>query len=610
MSAFAVVYDRNNAPAHAGVLLRVMERLRHRGPDGSDTLITGQAALGHWHFWTTPEEAGERQPLQAEGAPFTIVLDGRLDNRSDLVSELGLDRAQGASLSDAALILRAYQRWGEGCFEHLIGEFALAIYDQARGRLVCARDALGDRVLYYSVRGERVVVASEPWAVAGADDSRVELDERAVAHHFALQTTADGQTLFKNVFEILPAQVRVFGETGQRAWKYWRSDPTRRLRGLSDREYAGEFLRLLDQSVRARMRSTTPVAVLMSGGLDSTSVASLAARMIAPEALMTVSYVFDELPECDERDYIQSMVERWGIRSIQIPCDDAWPYKDWRSWPFNPNQPEVNPYRWLKERAYRRTHEEGARVLLTGGFGDELYDRGEDWLDELVAEGRLRESARELGVYLRYAGLRWTLDAGFVQRFVKRRLKALTRGKLHRKPDMPDWLTSTSHRHVTQALAASYEHYGNLLGVSWSANGYSRETYFASLHAVDIRHPFHDRRLVEFVLGLPAYQLYYRGMNKIILRNAMRGLLPEKIRVRSQPTFMMPFFFRGVERENAFLQTRFHDPANAWNKYVKTDWVLERWNTPVPASKDGPRAIVPWLSFSYDSWYKASTFSN
>ena len=107
-----------------------MSRLRHRGPDGSDVFLGDRIVLGHEHFWTTPEEVNERQPLQFQGLPFRIVLDGRLDNRPDLLAQLGMTSSEEARLSDAALMLHAYARWGVECLEHFIGEFAFALFDE------------------------------------------------------------------------------------------------------------------------------------------------------------------------------------------------------------------------------------------------------------------------------------------------------------------------------------------------------------------------------------------------------------------------------------------------------------------------------------------------
>jgi asparagine synthase (glutamine-hydrolysing) len=610
LSAFAVVYERSNSPVEPGVLERVMDRLKHRGPDGSDVIMAGHLALGHWHFWTTPQEVGEKQPLIVKRLPFRIMLDGRLDNRPELISELNFNPADGNRLSDAALVLHAYDHWGAGCFEHFIGEYALVIFDEQRGELICARDALGDRTLFYSSRGSRLVIASEPWAVAGADESTAELNETAVAHFFALQAIEDGQTLFKNVSELLPAHGMIVSATGMRQWRYWRPDPSLRTRGRRDEEYAEEFRSLLEKSVRSRLRCTTPVGVLMSGGLDSGSVACLAAQMLAPEPLTTISYVFDELKDCDEREYIETIVTRFGVRSIQIPCDDAWPWKDWQAWPRSPNQPEGNAYRLLKERAYRRAHEEGMRVLMPGAFGDELYCGEEDWLSDLVVDGRLREAGQELQRHVRYAGWRHTLKSSYLRRTARRMLNVIPGGRRlrrKRKGTPPAWLTPYSAAYLngnSEWLDPAFELRGDLLGIGASQDS-AYENFNASRHALELRHPYRDRRLAEFVLTLPAYQLYNRGFYKYILRMAMKDILPHPILSRFQSTPLLPLFSRGLERESGMLQACFQDPDAAWRKYVRPDWLLEQSKVKLTPETDGPRAVVPWLCASYAIWFQS-----
>ena len=547
----------------------------------------------------------ERQPLKVKGLPFRIVLDGRLDNRPDLLDQLNIPPAEGKRLSDAALILRAYDRWGETCFEHFIGDYALVIFDEAREHLLCARDSLGERTLFYSIRGPRVVIASEPWAVAGADLSAAELDENAVAYHFALRAMENGQTLFKNIFELLPAHAMVIHAKGERVWRYWKPDPSIRLRGKTDREYAEQFLLLLEESIRCRLRSTTPAGVLLSGGLDSGSIACLAARLTAPSPLTTISYVFDELTNCDERQYIHLIEDRWGIRSIQIPCDDAWPYKDWEHWPHNPNHPEENSYRLLKERAYRRAHAEGLRVLLPGAFGDELYCGEDDWFADLLAEGRLRDAARELKRHLHYLGPRGTLETVHPRRVIRRLWHPLSAAAPTSPPrKAPAWLTDDSAARLNGKenwLDPAFERKADLLGVGASQDS-SREYVNASRHAVELRHPYRDRRLAEYVISLPAHQLYNLGFYKYILRVAMQGILPEPILSRSRPSSLLSLYVRGMEREREWLQAGFRDPHAAWRKHVRADWVLKHWDAPLTFQTPGTFSVVPWLCISYQSW--------
>lgn len=608
MSGFVVIFERTGAPVDPGVLTRVMDGLSHRGPDGRDEFTSGHVGMGHWHFWTTPEDAGERQPLSVGGLPFKIVLDGRLDNRTELCPKLNIDAVEGGGLSDAALILMAYGQWRQRCFERFIGEYALAILDESRNELICARDAMGSRTLFHASFGGRFVIASEPCAAAGANGSVPELNEPAVAHYFALKIPKDGQTFFKNVYELPPAHVMTVDASNQRSRRYWQPDPSRKVRYKTDGEYAEHFRSLLEESIRCRLRSNTPVGVMMSGGLDSTSVACLAARMLRPGPLTAISYVFDELKDCDERPYIEAVTEKWGIRSIQIPCDDAWPYREWQNWPRNPNRPEDSLYRLLKERVYQRARTEGLRILLTGDFGDHLYLAGKDWLVDLLFDGRILDAQREWIHQFRTFGARRPSMGNHLWRAARRMIDSIPGGKyLRRRPAGHAWLTPLSAGYLfkngSDPVPCSERH-STLLGL-WTSQGGTRETFHAGRHALELRHPYRDRRLVEFVLSLPAYQLYRRGLFKHILRTAMNDILPEMIRTRSQPTSLLPLYFRGVDREKEFLQGLFHHPDTIWRRYARADWISNRWNAPVTADQDGPEVLAPWLCISYERWRKS-----
>ncbi len=619
MSAFAVIYERSRTPVDPGVLERVMARLSHRGPDGRDVMIAGaiahgqaahgqavrgQLALGHWHFWTTPEEVGENQPLRLEGLPFTVVLDGRLDNRSEIYEQLSIDR--GRSLSDAALVLHAYARWSEKCVDHFTGEYAFVIFDEHSRKLFCARDALGERTLFYSWQGNRLVIASEPWAVAAGRDAAPDRNEDILPLYFALRSVEDGQTFFKDICELLPAHALVVTESGARIWRYWQPELVSKHRGRTDEEYAAEFRALLEESVRCRMRSTAPAGVIMSGGLDSGSVVCLAARMIAPQPLTTLSYVFDELADCDERVYIAAVKERWGIQSIQIPADHLWPFKNLHTWPASPNGPHANPYRLILDQVYQRAQQEGIRVWLTGGTGDQLYNAGVNFLTDLLREGRLLDASREVMARLRDHGLRGTLDAGFLQRTGRHMLDAIPGGgRVHRRRAAPGWLTLLAGQALCEKekmpFSLMHEHTG-LLGAGVAAS-YLKESVFASGHNVEMRHPYRDRRLIEYVLKLPAYQLYQHGLYKHILRTAMRGLLPEIIRARRRPTSARPLFLRGVEREKAALQASMQNHEAAWRAYVRPNWLIDHWDEMLTSGKFMRAHVILWQCISYDIWY-------
>jgi asparagine synthase (glutamine-hydrolysing) len=610
LSAFAVIYERSNTLGIPGAFGKVMERLRHRGPDGNNILSLGAVTMGHWHFWTTPEEVGECQPLGLGDTPYKIVLDGRIDNRSEIISKLGGDLADSIHLSDAALIMMAFQRWNKDCFLHLVGEFALVIFDQEKNELVCARDHLGDRTLFFSANDERFVVASEPWAVLGAGTSKPQLNENTIAHHFAARVPENGETFFSGVYELLPAHVMIVDQSGHTTQQYWQLDPSKKVRFKTEKEYADRFLELLEESVRCRMRSVTPVAVLMSGGLDSASIACLAARMSGAQPLTAISVVFDELAECDERVYINAVQDKWRINSVQIRGDDNWTFRNWEQWPHNPNHPEGNLYRLNLEQAYQRTSDEGIRVLLSGHVGDALYLAGEEWLADLILERRFSEAWSGLMVQARLKGLRFLMYSGHLRATIRALLRRFAPWILawrRRTPTSSAWLCPVTKQYLgknQRPLPPELERHSTLLG-PYYAYGCSRGSMNASRHRIEMRLPYHDRRLVEFVVGLPAYMLYCNGLYKHILRLAMQDILPEAIRHRRKPTSMGPLYFRGLEREDKVWRSSLYGGDHLWERFVDAAWLLKRLSNPSLYMEGRTELRLAWLCISFERWYQS-----
>lgn len=607
MSAFATLFERNNQPIHPALLPAMMERLSHRGPHGRGEYTSASLHMGHWLLRSTPEEADETQPLQLAGLPFRLVLDGRLDNRSELLSRLSLP----PSLTDAAIILHAYARWGQACFEHFVGEYALVLHDQTSGHLLCARDALGDRTLYYAFHGPLVIIASEPWSVAAALPS-VELDETGIASYFAFQPTPNFQTFFKNIFELPPAQILTITPNGEQRRFSWNPDPSRRTRHKHEEEYAEEFRALLEQSIRARMRSARPVGVLMSGGLDSTSVACLAAQMSAPVPVKTISFVFNDpsFQECDERVYMNAVREQWHIDSVQLPADTLWPYKDWDRWPQTFNRPDGNIFRWIKNLVYESAHDQGLGVLLTGEGGDHLYAAGLDWLTDMLLEGRLTASVQGIVQQIQRRGWDNLRVSRIFQRtmrnLAKRALPAALVKRLRATPVPPAWLTefaSDLWAPAPNRFPESLSRHENLLSLQTAA-GITAEIPLANRHGIELRHPYRDRRLIEYIFSLPAYMLYRGGLYKHILRTAMKGILPEIIRTRPRPTALLPFYKAGMEKENQTIQACIGDPNAAWNKFIRADWLASHLQINAPADQVGTESVIAWLSVSFESWYK------
>jgi asparagine synthase (glutamine-hydrolysing) len=341
----------------------------------------------------------------------------------------------------------------------------------------------------------------------------------------------------------------------------------------------------------------------MSGGLDSTAVASLAANMQKPQQLTTISYIFDELPDSDEKKYINALKEHWNTRSIQIVCDDCWPFQYPQNWAHNPSQPRTNPYWLMDSRVYERAQAEGIRTLMTGMFGDHLYSARRDWLADLVIDGRLTDAFQGLVNCIRLAGWRRTWQAHYIQRILIRIFNLLGIKRWSHAENTPDWLTPHSSALLKSKPELSDQQH-SLTG-EMTAQLCSREQTTASCYAVELRHPYRDRRLIEFMLALPAHQLHRCGSSKHILRMALKSKMPELVRLRQEATSFRPLFARGQEREKKVVENWLREPSAAWKKFVRPDWTLGSLDILPTPEKDGPHALVIWRCLSYEAWHRS-----
>jgi asparagine synthase (glutamine-hydrolysing) len=452
-------------------------------------------------------------------------------------------------------------------------------------------------------------VASEEQAVLAHPLLTTRLNESRLAAYFALDVPSDGSTFFADVSELLPAHVMVIDEETVRTRRYWEPDPRAVIHYRSDAEYAEHFRTLLKQSVVCRLRAPTPPVAMMSGGLDSTAVAALAAQRLSKTnphtALRALSYVFNELPSCDERVFMTAMYARHPIEGVQIPGDDAWPLREVVTWPTSPNTPENNPYCRLKERVYLEARRGESRVVLTGIFGDELYSGAEYWLRESLGERDFVQAWQEGFWHFRQRG-NWD----FLRRSVLCCLPGLHWLRRRYRTRRQSWLTAHARSHmpaddewsVRIRRAFRPSQFDTLLG-PYSATDSAREIFHASRCGVELRHPYRDRRLVEFMLAIPASQLYRRGRYKYILRNAMRGTLPEQIHTRREPTSLAPLFLRGlVEKERATVKGLLYGPERLWPRYIRADWLALA--DPGHRRSEAEELVV-WLCLCCELWHQS-----
>lgn len=577
-----------------------------------------------------------------QDAGLTLVLDGRIDNRGEVAGELG-ERWRGGTAertptADAALVHAAYRRWGDAVFERLLGPFAIVLLDRTERRVVCGRDALGDRSVIYRLSAGRLLVATHEELLLDHPEVSRDVDEGTVARFFAMEAAAPGRTFFADLRELAPGAGMSLsteppdlgaGVCGRppRFWRHWSPPEDGGIRYRREAEYAEHFRELLGQAVRDRLPADAgergDAAVLMSGGLDSTAVAALAAAELSAREpsgrhgrggrLRTVSWVFDELLRADEREFMEPTVAALGAEATWITGDDAWPLAGCLETPerhLGMGSPYAAVYRRLRDRSYRAVAETGGTVLLTGECGDQLFVGAEGWLRDLVAERRLVTAAREAA--------RGALGAGRDDRIgLRTAVASVLREPAPRHPnpleDRP-WLTPEALRRLGDGAQAE----GSVWPVRRTARrpvqaasvldpriaaAIRQESWRAAEAGIEIRRPYRDRRLIELALAVPAHQLYRPGWPKWLTRQAMRGLLPETVRRRRRRSSLYPLFRRGVaERERGTVDALLDSPRAWWPRYVRSSWLRGFYPERVTAEVDGAGALLLWQCLTLELW--------
>lgn len=384
----------------------MIHSLAHRGPDGCEMWHAGPVGLGHCALHTTPEAVETKQPIADHSGRFVLTADARIDNRTELISALDWADRPVASIGDAELILGAYKKWGQECPKYLLGTFAFALWDGCEQHLFSARDRVGVRPFYYH-RGASGTFAfgTEIKALLSLDVVPNEINEVRVAEFLAKTSTDTEITFYRDILRLPPAHTLCIRRKGtMQLRRYWTLDPERETRLPSDKAYEERFLELFTEAVRCRLRTNSPAGVMVSGGLDSSSVACVARDLLAEEEglpLNTFSGVFPDLPPeerkiADESEYLDALEAQGGFNMHRVALDKVSPLQDIESVIWHLDRPPFICNVYLRDILFKRARNEGIRVFLDGTEGDVTVSYGVAYLGELLLERKWEKLETEL----------------------------------------------------------------------------------------------------------------------------------------------------------------------------------------------------------------------
>lgn len=563
MSAICAVYRWDGTPVTAAEPEALLGAMSEYGPGAAVHVpdAPGQpVALGCIPWRVTPEDACYVGPVTSADGNAVVVADARVDNREELTARLGLSAADAATLPDAAFILAAWARWQHDAPRHMVGDYAFALWDAHRRELFCARDAMGQRVLFYHETGGGVAVATTAHALTSLPGVRVGLDEQKVADFLVLLQRPDS-TFYRGIRRLGPGQRLIANAAGVRVEPYWSPEPERMLRFRSDAEYVEGFLEVFGAAVRSQLRCAGTVGMMTSGGLDSSSVAAVAARELrvrgqvlptfhaAPRAGYTAQVrrgmVLDESGDVEALARLHPNMALHIRRTVdRTPLDDL--ETSFRMTGAPPRNPSNAPWFF---GIYAHAAGAGVRALLTGHKGNATISQtGLRSLRDSAARGQWRRVWRETRALAR--------ETGSSRRAVLRRevlqplLPPILMNGPRRKRGKAVWEATFSAIRpefaramgVDERLREANRHHDvvgrlpemkfRLTVLAAGADVFDLYSGFRPWFGIETRDPTADRRVVEYCMAVPGSQYLKDGMTRSLLRRAMDGLLPDSLRLR------------------------------------------------------------------------------
>ncbi|HEV8240358.1 MAG TPA: asparagine synthase-related protein [Thermoanaerobaculia bacterium] len=605
MSGIVAVFRRDGRPVEAGEVERMLAAVPECSVDGQSAWVAGEVGLGHQRFWVLPEEMGEVQPLFDAEIGCVLVADLRLDNRGQLLRELAVTGDDAALWSDARLLLAGYLRWGQACVERLMGDFAFVLWDEREKRLFAARDPMGARGLSYHLSDGVALLASNVEQLLAHGAFAARLNESRVVDLLTMDWSDQAATFYRDVLDLVPGATLTVTATRAEVREFCDLLPVKRLRYRDQRNYAEHYRELVTEAVACRLRSTGRIGLSLSGGLDSTLLAAIAAPMVpqggGASGLQCYSYAFERHPSCDERPFIEPLVAHLGVGSRYAWCDDLWTLRDADRWPVHRDYVLTDPYAWLPQAVNRLASQDGCRVLLGGYYGDVLTAGSREWAAGMAADGRLGELTVELWKNRSlpvWAGAARSLGRAMLPLWIDRLRRRPARRRGESQPALDRRLVGAADR--VNSRRGFHRH----LRLACFTQGPAsvRRTY----HALGLEplSPYEDRRLVEFVLAIPADQLGRPGdgNDRRIHREAARGLLPEPIRSRKDRTSFLALLREGLfDREAATVARLLARPRIVDMGQVAAVWLETH---PPTASLPVEDLEVLWLCLCLEMWLR------
>jgi asparagine synthase (glutamine-hydrolysing) len=545
--------------------LRMTALMASRGPDGISHWVRSDAGFGHCMLHTTPESLEEKQPLCNNDGSLVLVGDIRLDNWLELRHNLITAGVHLRSRADSELVLRAYETWGLNCLQELTGDFAFVIWHVFERKIFVARDRMGNKSLFYYLKDGHFAFATELPALLACSCCRgASINMSNLERHVLGSNILGDASLWQDIMAFPASNCLSLALAGEQWQKYWKPDPQATLDCNTEAEYAECYRALFADLVRRQSRSHLPLAIEVSGGLDSSAIMAMAAHLHQQDELNAPGFTAWTLDcgddrDADERHYARAATAHWGLHLHEVPAFRPkldWYVAEshrWRDLPSPPNGPITDGMLFAMAAS-------GSRVVLNGLGGDEWLWGSRAYYEEELrscnwpalrqcwhADRRAYGSPQACKLLLRHGLLAllplpwqeqlvlWVRKLrGYQDPLAKRLWLSHSLREIYRNSSRITFKGTVS-RSGQQAFLA---YFGDAQR-HWSRQQVDRDYV---RHQLEPRSPLYSAEMLQFALAAPERMWMHGDSHKYLHVQALKALLPETIILRrSKADFGMSF---------------------------------------------------------------------
>lgn len=649
MCGITGIYNLNNEPVNVETLEKMTTVLKHRGPDdegylfantkegvheiagGEDTpedvlssenvyapkqkidsvdFTTSRFNLGFGHRRLSIIDLSPagHQPMCNEDGSVWLICNGEVYNYLELIPDLKSKGHIFKSHTDTEVIIHAYEEYGVDCVHKFNGMFAFAIWDNNKKRLFCARDRFGIKPFYYYLDDKKFQFASELKAIIADPTIKRKPNDEIVYDYLAYGSLDHTEnTFFEDINQLQPAHYLIIENSKQKIKRYWDLEPSKVQKGVDDQKCTKKFYELFEDSIKLRLRSDVPVGTCLSGGLDSSSIVCVANKHLKDKSKQKTFSSCFENKKYDERKYIQYVIDKTGAETnFTFPSGEEL-FELIKEVIWHQDEPFGSTSIFAQWHVMKLAKERDVRVLLDGQGADELlagyHGYYISFFADLIKTFQFKKVLDEINYYSKYHSysklyaiamaiiylapplFKFKIKVKYITKIKKGWLntefvRANNKSEIHAQK-----YKSYLHDHLYQVLTSGLPallHYEDRNSMAFS---------------IEARVPFLDYRLVEFVFSLPNNQKINKGVTKIILRNAMKGVLPEEVIKRMDKMgFVTPedIWFRTVAKDKV-LEIINSDSFKK-RKYFKIDKIKEEFDAYCKGEKNISSTIWRWIN--------------